>query len=136
MQGSDQVLTAARGSVWASGLDYFEAGGGCKVVAVQVNDRIFTLGQDDSNVIDVWQNEWNGVASTNSEPVEHHASNASEAFAMLNAAKRDRVTWECGGRDARMYTRTRPRVGLLQCSTCGDGADSRHADRHLGEDDD
>ena len=50
--------------------------------------------------------------------------------------RRDCLVWQCGACDAWIFTSSRPQVGVLRCSTCGDGGiDFRHADRHVGGDD-
>lgn len=69
-----------------------------------------------------------------SQPID--CDDSTQAWELLKAIREDCLLWQCGGCDAWIHTSNRPRVGILQCSTCGDGGvDFRHADRHVGNGD-
>ena len=47
------------------------------------------------------------------------------------------MTWQCGGRDAWIYTTHQPQIGVLDRHVCGNGGvDFHHAYRNVGLDED
>jgi hypothetical protein len=132
MQASEAVLRHAGGG-WDASLNHYDTGGGCMVTTQQVDEHVYVVGQDDYAVVRYTLDEWLGKsAQTEGQFIE--ADNAEQAWELLRVLREDCLLWQCGGCDAWMFTSNRPRIGVLQCSTCGDGGvDFRHADRHVGD---
>lgn len=131
MQASEEVLEVA-GGAWDASLNHYGAGGNCMVTTLQIDDRVYVVGQDDYTICKQSVDDWCGIDS--SERVEEIvAETAEDAWAILRLLREDCYVWQCGACDGWMFTSNRPRVGVLRCSTCGGGGvDFRHADRHVG----
>lgn len=104
------------------------------VATQQVDSLVYVVGQDSFAVarydLAGWLNEIDQPA-----PPTMDCFDAEGTWEMLRHLRRDCLVWQCGACDAWIFTATRPRIGVLQCSTCGDGGvDFRHADRHGGGD--
>lgn len=135
MVASDAVVAAAGGNAWRAGLNHFDTGGRCMVTSVQVDRRVFVVGQDEFTVLEYDVDTWN--QQEEEEPVEHLCVDAASALALLEDRKRDQMTWQCGGCDAWIYTTHQPHIGVLECHVCGNGGvDFHHAFRHVGIDED
>lgn len=133
MQPSEEVVQTA-GGAWTASLNHFDTGGGCMVTTQQVDDHVYVVGQETFEVarydLAGWLNEVDQP-----EPPMIECFDAEGAWEMLRHLRRDCFVWQCGACDAWIFTATRPRIGVLRCSTCADGGvDFRHADRHVGGD--
>lgn len=133
MLPSEEVVMFAGGAQAAS-LNLFDSGGGCMIATQQVDDSVYVVGQDSFAVakytLDGWLDEVDQP-----DPPMIDCFDAEGAWEMLRDLRRDCFVWQCGGCDAWMFTSDRPRIGILRCSTCGEGGvDFRHADRHVGGD--
>lgn len=133
MLPSEEVVVAAGGARHAS-LNHFDSGGGCMVTTQQVDEHVYIVGQEDFTVarydLAGWLNEVDQP-----EPSTLECFDAEGAWEMLQHLRKDCLVWQCGSCDAWIFTSTRPRVGVLRCSSCADGGvDFRHADRHIGDD--
>lgn len=133
MQASEQVLVHA-GGAWDASLNHYDTGGGCMVTTQQVDAWVFVVGQDGFAVGRYALEEWLGEADQQ-EPQFIEADDATQAWELLRLLRSDTLVWQCGACDGWIFTSNRPRVGVLRCSTCGDGGvDFRHADRSVGRD--
>lgn len=131
MQASQAVVEHAGGAFDAS-LNHYTTGGNCSVTTVQVDDAVFVVGQDDFRVAKYTLGGWLGEVDQ-ADPPTIEADVARQAWELFQLLRADCLVWQCGACDGWIYTSNRPRVGMLQCSTCGDGGvDFRHADRHVG----
>lgn len=131
-QASRQVLDVA-GGAWLASLNHYGTGGNCMVTTLQIDKHVFVVGQDDFNIARYTLAEWLGQADQDPEPPLIECNTADEAWEALQIIRADHLLWQCGACDAWIYTSNRPRVGILRCSTCGDGGvDFHHADRHVG----
>jgi hypothetical protein len=132
MLASESLLLHA-GGAWNASLNHYDTGGGCLVTTQQVDDTVFVVGQDDFAVGRYTLDEWLGV-SGQTEPQFIEADDAEQAWELFRLLREDCLVWQCGACDGWIFTSNRPRVGVLQCSTCGNGGiDFRHADRHVSE---
>jgi hypothetical protein len=133
MQASEAVLEHA-GGAWDASLNHYNTGGNCMVTTQQVDEWVYVVGQDDFKVGRYTLAGWLGETDQ-SEPQFIEADDAEQAWELLRLMRQDCLIWQCGACDAWIFTSNRPRIGVLQCSTCGDGGvDFRHADRHVGSD--
>lgn len=133
MLPSEKVVDIAGGAQAAS-LNLFDSGGGCMVATQQVDSYVYVVGQDSFAVarydLAGWLNEIDQP-----DPPRIECFDAEGAWEMLRHLRQDCFVWQCGACDGWVFTSSRPRIGVLQCSTCGDGGvDFRHADRHVGGD--
>lgn len=128
MRASGQVVEAA-GGAWSASLNYYDAGGGGFVVTQQVDEHVYVIGEQDFGVAHYDLTGWlNKVGQPNSSTIE--CSDAGDAWNVLRHLRAGSLLWQCDACDAWIFTSNRPRVGSLQCSTCGDGAvDFRQDDR-------
>jgi hypothetical protein len=130
-----QVLRQAGGAFEAS-LNHFDTGGGCLVTTQQVDEWVYVVGQDAFDVARYSLAEWLGEVDQNPDPPLIECDDAVMAWELLRVLREDCLVWQCGACDGWIFTSNRPRVGVLRCSTCGDGGvDFRHADRHVGGED-
>ena len=133
MQASQELLELAGGSYMGS-LNHYDAGGGCMVTTQQVDEWVYSVGQDRFDVARYSLADWLGEEDQPDSPFIE-AGSAEEAWELLRVLREDKLIWQCGACDAWIFTSNRPRIGVLRCSTCGDGGvDFRHADRHVGQD--
>lgn len=133
MQASHEVLNHA-GGAWDASLNFYDTGGGCMVTTQQVDEWVYVVGQDDFRVGRYSLAEWLGTEDQSTVPLME-CDDAEQAWELLRLLREDCLLWQCGACDAWIFTSNRPRVGVLACSTCGDGGvDFRHADRHVGGD--
>lgn len=139
MQASEEVVALA-GGAYAASLNLIDTGGGANVATVQVDEWVYTVGQDDFGVGRYSLAEWLGELDQTEVPVME-ADDAVQALELLNLVRADALLWQCGdcadGTRGWIHTSNRPRIGVLACSCCGrdGGVDFRHADRHVGEGD-
>ena len=134
-QQASEAVVALAGGTTAGSLNHYDTGGGCMVTTVQVDEWVYVVGQDDFSVAKYALAEWLGETDQTEAPAIE-ADDATQALELLNLMREDAFVWQCGGCDGWIFTTNRPRVGVLNCSTCGDGGiDFRHADRHVGSDD-
>lgn len=132
MQASEAVLKHA-GGAWDASLNHFDTGGGCMVTTQQVDEWVYVVGQDDFGVGRYTLDEWLGKTDQ-TEPQFIEADDPEQTWELLRLMREDALVWQCGSCDAWIFTSNRPRIGILQCSTCGDGGiDFRHADRAVGD---
>ncbi len=137
MQASEEVVAAAGGDAFRATLNHFDTGGGGMVTTVQVDRRVYVVGQDDFDVLEYSLECWNDLNCQDDEPVAHPCNDVAAAFAVLNDSMRDRLVWQCGGCDAWIHTSEQPHIGVLPCHVCADGGvDFTHARRHVGLDED
>lgn len=131
IQASQSVIAFA-GGAWDASLNFYSTGGNCLVVTQQVDEWVFVVGQDDFNVGRYTVAEWIGDVEQTDPPLIA-CDDERMAWELLRLIREDCLLWQCGACDAWIFTSNRPRIGLLRCSTCGDGGvDFRHADRHVG----
>lgn len=131
-QASEAVVDLA-GGAYRGSLNFYNAGGGCMVATVQIDETVYVVGQDDFSIGRYSLDEWAGVDGVEEVPLIP-AADKKEALDVLNVLREDTLLWQCGACDSWIHTSNRPRIGILRCSTCGDGGvDFRHADRHVGE---
>ncbi|WP_434966258.1 hypothetical protein [Janibacter indicus] len=133
MLPSEEVVMFAGGAQMAS-LNLFDSGGGCMIAAQQVDDSVYVVGQDSfavaKSTLDGWLNEVDQP-----DPPIIDCFDAEGAWEMLRNLRLGCFVWQCGGCEAWMFTSNRPWIGILRCSTCGEGGVYfRHADRHVGGD--
>lgn len=133
MQPSEEVARFAGGAEAAS-LNLFDTGGGCMVTTQQVDEYVYVVGQVSFEIarydLTGWLNEIDQP-----EPPSIECFDAEGAWEMLRHLRQECLVWQCGACDGWIFTTTRPRIGVLRCSTCADGGiDFRHADRHVGSD--
>lgn len=134
MQPSEQVLEVAGGAQRAM-LNRFDLGDGRLVITQQVDRYVYVVGQDLFRLARYDLSGWLGEVENRPEPPMIECFDAEAAWELLQHVREDCLVWQCGACDAWIYTSERPRVGVLQCSTCADGGvDFRHADRHVGAD--
>lgn len=134
MQASEAVV-ALVGGPWEASLNHYDAGGGCMVATQQVDEWVYVVGQDDFLVARYTLEEWLGDSKQTEAP-GIDCLDAEGTWLMLQHFREDCFLWQCGACDAWIFTSNRPRVGVLRCSTCGDGGvDFRHADRQIAADD-
>lgn len=132
MQASEVVLQHA-GGAWDASLNHYDTGGGCMVTTQQIDEWVYVVGQDDFRVARYSLAEWSG-GDVQNDPQGMDADDEVQAWELFRVLREDCFLWQCGACDAWIFTSNRPRVGLLRCSTCGQGGvDFRHADRHVGE---
>ncbi|QBR93748.1 hypothetical protein [Nocardioides euryhalodurans] len=132
MQASKELLDHA-GGAWDASLNHYSTGGNCMATTQQIDEAVYVVGQDDFNVAKNTLDEWAGIEDQPNPPFME-CDDAVQAWELLRLLREDCLVWQCGGCDAWIFTSNRPRIGLLQCSTCNDGGvDFRHADRHGGE---
>lgn len=132
MQASQAVLALA-GGAWDASLNHYGTGGNCMVTTQQIDEWVYVVGQDEFNVARYTLDEWLGMSDRDTDPQVMTCDTAEMAWELLRLLREDCMLWQCGACDAWLFTSNRPRIGLLQCSTCGDGGvDFRHADRHVG----
>lgn len=133
MQASEEVLKHA-GGAWDGSLNFYDTGGGCMVTTQQVDEWVYVVGQDDFRVGRYSLAEWLGKEDQSDAPLME-CDDAEQAWELLRLLREDCFLWQCGACDGWIFTSNRPRIGILACSTCGDGGvDFRHADRHVGGD--
>lgn len=138
MQASEAVVAQA-GGPWEAKLNHYERDGGPLVCTVQVDEWVHTVGHQDFSVRRYSLAEW--ITSTDESQAQViEADDVTMALELLNLVREDCLLWQCGscadGTRGWIYTSNRPRIGVLRCSSCGEGGvDFRHADRHLGCDD-
>lgn len=136
MRASEAVAHRA-GGAWEASLNLYERDGGGPVCTVQVDDWVYAVGDPDFNVRRYRLADWiDGADESRAQVIE--ADDATMALELLNLVREDCLLWQCGScaDDTRswMYTSNRPRIGVLRCSSCGEGGvDFRHADRHVGD---
>lgn len=124
------------GGAWAASLNLCERADGQLVCTVQVDEWVYVVGQLDFSVRRYDLAEWiDGADESQAQVIE--ADDATMAIELLNLVREDCLLWQCGacadGSRGWIYTSNRPRIGILRCSSCGDGGvDFRHADRHVG----
>lgn len=133
MQPSEAVIERA-GDAWTASLNHFDSGGGCMVTTQQIDEHVYVVGQETFAVarydLAGWLNEVDQP-----DPPMIECFDAEGAWEMLRHLRQDCFVWQCGACDGWIFTTTRPRIGVLQCSTCATGGvDFRHADRHIGGD--
>lgn len=129
MQPSEEVLHHA-GGAWDASLNHYDTGGGCMVTTQQVDEWVYVVGQDDFRIGRYSLAQWTGEVAQEEVPLMD-CDDAIQAWELLRLLREDCFLWQCGACDAWIFTSNRPRVGVLRCSTCGDGGlDFRHADRH------
>lgn len=134
---ASEVLLDIAGGAWAASLNHYGAGGNCMVTTMQIDESVYVVGQDDFDIAKYLMEEWLGESDGDTEPEIIQCEDAEQAWLTLRLLREDCLLWQCGGCDAWIFTSNRPRIGVLRCSTCGDGGvDFRHADRHVGSDDD
>lgn len=131
MQASEVVLSHA-GGAWDASLNHYSTGGNCLVTTQQIDEDVYVVGQDEYAVAKYTLASWLGDEDQ-SDPPFIECDNAEQAWELLRLLREDCLLWQCGACDAWIFTTNRPRIGVLKCSTCGDGGvDFRHADRHVG----
>lgn len=131
MQASDSVVETA-GGAWRASLNHYSVGGNATVVTQQVDEWVYVVGQHDFGVARYTLAGWLAQAEQ-AEPQVIDCFDAEGAWEMVRHLRDRCLVWQCGGCDGWIFTSNRPRVGVLQCSTCGNaGIDFRHADRHVG----
>lgn len=132
VQASQAVLEHA-GGAWDASLNHYNTGGNCMVTTQQVDEWVYAVGQDDFAVGRYTLAEWTGEAPQSEVPMME-CDDEVQAWELLRILREDCLLWQCGACDAWIFTSNRPRIGVLRCSTCGDGGvDFRHADRHVGD---
>ncbi|AXH96787.1 hypothetical protein DV701_12275 [Ornithinimicrobium avium] len=131
MQASKAVLEAAGGARAAS-LNLYVTGDGRVIVTQQVDQYVYVLGEDftvSRHGLDAWLAD-----ACQPEPQVIDCFDAEGAWELLRFLRGNCTVWQCGACDAWIFTSALPKIGVLHCSTCGDGGvDFRHADRHTGE---
>lgn len=133
VQASDAVVQMAGGAN-AGALNHYSVGGNTRVATQQVDDWVFVIGQDDYGLARYTLDEWLGDAAQ-VDPEVIDCFDAEGAWELLLHLRDTCLVWQCGGCSGWIFTKDRPQVGVLRCSTCGDaGVDFRHADRHSGAD--
>lgn len=131
MQASEDLLNHA-GGAWDASLNHYSTGGNCLVTTQQIDEDVYVVAQDDYAVAKYTLASWLGEEGQ-SDPPFIECDNAEQAWELLRLLREDCLLWQCGACDAWIFTTNRPRLGVLNCSTCGDGGvDFRHADRHIG----
>jgi hypothetical protein len=132
MQAS-QALVEYAGGAWDASLNYYSTGEHGMVTTVQVDEWVYVVGRDGFAVSRYALDEWLIRADQDIRPQTIEADTAEQAWELLKVLREDALVWQCGACDAWIFTSNRPRIGVLQCSTCGDGGiDFRHADRAVG----
>lgn len=132
---SDALVEAAGGNAWRSGLKRFDTGRRCMVTSTQVDRRVSVAGQEDFIVLECDVDIWGQQEAE--EPVQHPRADAVSALALVDARKRDRMAWQCGGCDAWICTTHQAHIGKRKCQVCGNGGvHLHHAYRHAGVDED
>jgi len=133
VHASEEVVELA-GGAWSASLNHFLANGRM-VTTVQVDVHVYVVAPRDFNVAHYSLGAWLGEAD-HRDPTLIECVDAETAWDTLQFVREGCYLWQCGGCDGWIYTSDRPRVGVLRCSTCGSGGvDFRHADRHVGRDD-
>ncbi len=133
MQASQAVLEFAGGGYEAS-LNHYQVGGNTYVTTVQLDRWVYVVGQDDFNVGRYDLDAWLGRNKSDVEPDMIECDDPEQAWELLRLVREGALLWQCGACDGWIFTEDRPRIGVLECSTCCDGGvDFRHADRHLGD---
>ena len=131
VQACEEVLALVGGDAFAAALNYPWVGGNLRAVTVQVDRRVYVVGQDDFDVLEYSLECWKGLDCEQGEPFVHTCSDASAALAFLDGVRRDRLVWQCGGCDSWIHTTGQPHIGVLPCNECADGGvDFAHARRH------
>ena len=129
-------MVAHAGGAWTASLNLYVRAGGQLVCTVQVDEWVHVVGQTDFSVRRYSLAEWiDGADESQVQVIE--ADHATMALELLNLVREDCLLWQCGscadGTRGWIYTSNRPRIGVLRCSSCGEGGiDFRHADRHFG----
>lgn len=135
MQPSQALLVAA-GGAWDASLNHYDVGGGRVVTTQQIDEFVYVVGKDDFNVARYTLTGWL-EESKQADASYIECDDAVMAWELLRLIRANCLVWQCGGCDSWIFTSNCPRVGRLQCSTCGDGGvDFRHADRAVGPEDD
>lgn len=134
MQPSEAVIETA-GGVRTALLNFFDSGGGCMVTTQQIDEHVYVVGQDSFAVarydLAGWLNEIDQP-----DPPMIECFDAEGTWEMLRHLRQRCFVWQCGACDAWIFTSTRPRIGVLRCSTYADGGiDFRHADCLIGRPD-
>jgi len=133
MQAIDRLVDFA-GGAWNASLNLYTTGRNRKVVTHQIDEWVYAVCQDSVNITRFSLNEWIGEAEL-ADPPFFDCDDERMAWELLTTLREDCLLWQCGACDSWIFARNRPRVGRLQCSTCRDGGvDFRHADRHVGGD--
>lgn len=102
------------------------------VTTQQVDLAVYVVGQAEYAVAKYTLEGWLGE-DDEYEPPFIACDNAEQAWELFRLLREGCLVWQCGACDAWIFTSDRPRVGVLRCSTCGEGGvDFRHADRHVG----
>jgi hypothetical protein len=131
VEASREVLDRA-GGPWESSLNHYRTSMLGLVTTVQVDEFVFVVGPDDFHVKRVGLDCW--IQGDAREAAEIECDTAEQAWELLRHVREGCLLWQCGACDAWLFTSNRPRIGVLNCSTCGDGGiDFRHADRGVGE---
>lgn len=128
----DAVVALADGTYQAS-LNAYGADA-ARVCTVQVDTWVYVVGAADFAVSRYDLDAWLSRGESLTVPAATlEADTAEQAWELLRYVREDALVWQCGGCDGWIFTTGRPRIGVLGCSTCGDGGvDFRHADRHVG----
>lgn len=104
------------------------------VATQQIDDKVFVIGEDRFDVGRHALDDWTSAPGA-TEAAVIECDDAVMAWELLRLLRDSCLVWQCGACDGWIYTSDRPRIGILQCSTCRTGGvDFRHADRHVGED--
>lgn len=134
MDASRQLVEHAGGE-WDASLNCYQRAGRT-FATQQIDEWVYVVGPDASNVARYSLSEWLGDRAQ-PDPPFIQADDAGEAWELLRVLRTDCFVWQCGACDSWLFTSNRPRIGSLRCSSCGElGVDFRHADRHVGGDED
>lgn len=130
MHASERVVSKA-GGAWASSLNLYSDDDLGIVATQQIDNWVYVIGQDRFDIIRYELTAWTDGRTPDEHPVIE-CEDETTAWDLLKVLRQDCLVWQCGACDAWIHTTDRPRIGVLQCSTCRTGGvDFRHADRHV-----
>lgn len=133
MNASKDLVQFA-GGAWEASINHFDSGDRGAVTTLQVDEHVYVVGSDGFDIAHYSLAGWLGEVEQAAPPAIT-CDDAATAWDTLRFLREDCFVWQCGACDAWIFTSNRPRIGVLRCSTCGDGGvDFRHADRHVGGD--
>lgn len=128
---ASRVVLEHAGGTWVASLNHYELPVFGAVTTIQVDEFVFCVRSQSFDVIRVGLAGWLKQDMTDAQVID--CDTAEQAWELLRHVRDGCLLWQCGACDGWIFTSNRPRIGVLGCSTCGDGGvDFRHADRHVG----
>lgn len=118
MMPASAEVAALVGDPDAAGMNYFNTGGNCYVVCVQVDDRVFIVGQDDYEPAEMAVDQWNSTATEDEDPVIHEADTAKAAVDFLTARMAGTTIHRCPTCAQVVHTATPNPGHPIACSGC------------------